>query len=229
MSYVQGSPSRPGPEADLVQKFVRIALPDPSDGRCRTIFIEPMLATTRPDIVVVDWDPSVSRWWPEERQFLEATDLRLAQLLFIEGALSERKLRVHFPRRLKASLMRLERAGLINSVDDRWTLRHLGDIFAVHRIITFEAKISALSRALKQAHFNTWFASESYVLTTIKQPGDRIIRKAQLRGIGLWLPAEEAPFAPFLSAKQRPLPQSFASWLLNELAWKTAWRQAHDG
>jgi hypothetical protein len=220
MSYIQGSPSRPGPEADLVQEFVRIALPNPEDGECRTIFIEPMLRTTRPDIVVVDWDPAASRWWPRERQFLEEIDLRLTQLLFVKGALSEGELRVYFPRQLKASLMRLERAELVNRVNGSWTLGHLRNIFAVHRIITFEAKISALSRGLEQAHLNTWFASESYVLTAIKQPRDQIIKEAQLHGIGLWLLRDELSSTPLIPAKQHPLPQSFASWLFNELAWK---------
>ena len=222
MRIVNGSFARPGPEADLVKEFMGTVLLSPQEGERRIIFIEPKFGVTRPDIVVVDLDPTTQASWPEERLYLEENDLRLVQLLLIEGALTEEKLQIYLPRRLKSSLMRLEKAELIHRINNYWIPRQLKDIFAVRHIITFEAKISALSRALEQAYFNTWFASESYILTTRKTPQDRIIKKAQSHGIGLWMISEIESSDPFLPPKEHPLPQSYGSWIFNELAWKAS-------
>lgn len=222
MTRVQGSPSRAGPEATLVQEFVDAGLPGLAEGERRTIFIEPRLGATRPDIVVLDWDPSVTACWPESRMSLEATDLRLAQLLFVEGALPEERIRFYYRRCPKGFLRRLEAARLVDLVGGKWTLRALPGIFALRRIIAFEAKISALSKAIEQAHLNTWFASESYVLTTNGRRRGHIIQKARMRGIGLWPHPSELSSSPLVSATPRPVPQSFASWLFNEMAWKSS-------
>ena len=222
MTLVQGSPTRAGPEAALVQEFVDAGLPETAEGERRTIFIEPQLGATRPDIVVLDSDPCVTTSWPEARMSLEATDLRLAQLLFVEGPLPEERIRFYYRRCPKAFLERLEAARLVDFVGGKWTLRPLPGIFSLRRIIAFEAKISALSKAIEQAHLNTWFASESYVLTTNGRRRDHIIQKAQERGIGLWPHPSELSSSPMVSATQRPVPQSFASWLFNEMAWKSS-------
>ena len=224
MDYVQGAPSRPGPEADLVQRFVEASLPPSLKGENQFVFIEPKLGATRPDIVAVYWDSSVATPWPKARQSLSSLDLRLAHLLFMEGPLREEKLRTAFPRGLQRSLEKLDKAGLILYANERWHLRSLKDIFAVHRIVAFEAKISSVSRALEQAQLNTWFASESYVLMPAKQPIADTIERACSRGIGIWLLSGETRSSPLVGAKRRAIPQSYASWFFNEFVWKATVR-----
>jgi len=220
--YILGTPSRPGPEADLVQEFVGLTLPEPQNEQHRLVFIEPLIETTRPDIVLVDWDPSVASTWPSQRRFLKRVDLRIAQLLLAKGSLTEAQLKIHFPRRLNASLARLEKAAVTVHRSGQWTLRSLNDIFAVRRIVTFEAKISALSKALEQAHFNTWFSSESYILTPVRRPSAKVLEQARLRGVGFWSFSRDLQYKPLVTAKTYALPQSFASWLFNEWVWKTS-------
>ncbi len=77
---------------------------------------------------------------------------------------------------------------------------------SLRRIIAFEAKISALSKAIEQAHLNTWFASESYVLTTNGRRRDHIIQKARKHGIGVWPHPSELSSSPLVSATQRRVP-----------------------
>jgi hypothetical protein len=222
--YVQGTPSRPGPEADLVEEFINIGLPAPRKGETRSVFIEPRLGMSKPDIVVVYWNSSIKESWPQTRLSLDEIDLRLAHLLFIAGPHAEAELRAIFPRQLQDSLVRLRSAGLVRFAKQLWCLRNFSENFAVRRIITFEAKISSLSRALDQAYLNTWFASESYVLTTTKRPMSPMIERAQRQGIGIWLLSKKTTSMPLVDAKRNPLPQSYASWLFNELAWKTCQR-----
>jgi hypothetical protein len=219
--HVQGSPSRPGLEAEMVNSFVEIFLQEPCLMN-RTIFVEPSLGTARPDIVIVDWDRSVTFSWSEQREFLVEIDLRLAHLLYNEGPLSEETIQAFFPRQTKSSLARLQKAKLVESTHENWCLCNFQELFAVRQITALEAKISTLSRAIEQAYFNTWFASESYVLSGLRRLTNSVIQKAQSYGIGLWAAFEKPSREPLLSARKYGLPQSYASWLFNELVWKTS-------
>lgn len=222
MTDILGAPTRPGPEADLVLEFVQHVLPKPRDRESSLVFIEPQLERSKPDIVVVYWDPTISVKWPRSRRRLKTIDFRLAQLLNMEGPLVREELRAVFPRDLlPASLARLERAGIIKPNGRFWQLNDLSEIFAIHHIITYEAKISSTSKALEQAHLNTWFASESHIVTTIKQPSDRILRRAQMQGIGVWVIHNGGPPKRILEAKEHDVPRSYGSWLFNELVWAT--------
>jgi hypothetical protein len=204
-----------------VDRFIQTSLLDPGNGLARTIFIEPSLGAARPDIVIVDWDNSVANSWPEERYLLTRTDLRLVQRLFLEGPLPEERIQYYFPKQSGSSLVRLETASLVKQIDQKWRLRDLTEIFAVRHITALEAKISAMSRALEQAYFNTWFASESYILASVRRPATSIFQKAQYYGIGLWPAWGETCLEPSLLPKKYKLPQSHASWFFNELVWKT--------
>jgi hypothetical protein len=221
-SCILGIPSRTGPEADLVQRFVLTSLLELYQEGHRIVFIEPALETKRPDIVLVSWNPSIAARWPKERRLLKLMDLRLAQLLLLKGALPEEELQVHFPHTLKASLGRLDRAEIIDFAEGVWALRDLNDIFAVQQIVSVEAKISALSRALEQARFNTWFSSESYILTSVQSPRAQIVERAKSHGVGLWSFPEGTHLEPIVGAREHPLPQSFASWVFNERVWKVS-------
>jgi hypothetical protein len=211
-----------------VQKFVRTDLPACHDGESRSIFIEPRIGSSRPDVVAVYWCPAVTEEWPRARLSLSKSDLRLAHLLFLEGRYPEDKLQVAFPRRLHPSLSRLEDAGIIRCNDGFWETRDFHKIFAVRRIITVEAKLSAMTRALEQAYINTWFASESYVLTPVKEPRSSTLSTAVARGVGILLLSEEMELFPLLDAKRQCVPQSYGSWLLNELVWRTELEALYD-
>ncbi len=226
---IQGSPSRPGPEADLVLHFIH-ALLMKNDGRgSRTVFIEPPIGAVKPDIVVVDWDHSVTSSWTEERQSLTKSDLQIAQMLYVEGPLKEERIRYFFKKQTNSSLKRLKRADLIEFVNQRWSLHDLSEIFAVRRIIAFEAKVTGTRKAVKQAYFNTWFASESYIITTVKKPAKIFLQQAQHYGVGFWLMTEESCVKPLLLPKKFGLPQSYASWLFNELVWEVSSGPNDDG
>jgi hypothetical protein len=192
------------------------------------VFIEPLVESSRPDIVVVFWDPSVTSTWPSERHALKKADLRLAHLLHLSGPLREEQIRQVFPTGLVQSLERLSRAGLATDADGLWALRNLKEIFAVRRIVAFEAKVSSLSRALVQAHLNTWFASESYVIAASRRPTMGIMEKARRLGVGLWARSDTGNPVRVLSAEAQETPMSYASWFFNELTWEASLRASDE-
>lgn len=223
MDCIKGKTSRPGPEAEMVQDFIQTNLPTTAHKESRCIFIEPYVETSRPDIVVVYWDPSIAADWPEERRALGKLELRLAHLLFISGPLWEEEIQEIFPWRCERLLDRLERSGLAaHNNNGQWELRNFADVFAVRRLITFEAKISSLATALQQAHLNTWFASESYVLTASTRPREYTVERAREIGVGLLVRSDEKSIVSLVAPETQELPRSYASWFFNELAWKTS-------
>jgi len=179
MDPIYGSTSRDGPEAELVRRFVSLSLPPCRDGEGRSIFIEPHFGQTVPDIVVVYWDSSVADRWEPARMALTRLDLRLAHYLYSTGPAQVEELRRVFPRQIESSLTRLDEANVAYLTGASWQLREMHQVFALKRVIAFEAKVSALQRALEQAYLNTWFASESYVLTSVLHPSQRILKQAE--------------------------------------------------
>lgn len=211
---------RPGPESRLVSRFA-YSLPEPQSDVRRTVFVEPRIGSTRPDLVIIDWDPVVSAAWPLDRRHLELRDLRIAQLLYTQGTMSEEKLRFYCPRRLAPALERLTAAGLVTQDGCLWSLRELYGIFAIRRLIAVEAKVKDLSKALQQAFYDTWFASESYILTVDRAISEDFRNKAEARGVGLWLLDRHASRVEW-EASQQSLPQSYMSLVFNELCWRAS-------
>ncbi len=218
---LNGRPSRSGPEADLVMDFIQSSLPEPGDDECRTVFIEPRLGNLRPDIVIIYWDPNITFAWPIARQFLSLMDLQLIQMLFLTSPLTENELKDFFPaRKLIPALDRLYAADCVYLQNDKWLLKDLSYLFAIRRIISVEAKLSDVSKALDQAFANTWFSSESYVLTPRKQHRYMTMELARSYGVGLWTFKKEGEVEQMLASKNYPVPFSYGSWVFNEMVWR---------
>lgn len=215
-----GSASRPGPEADLVAEFVASFQVSRSKDLSRTVLLEPGVAGSQPDIVIVDWDPEVASGWPDRRENLTTADLQLIHLTYLHERPDLALLAELFPRGLDSSIRRLSEAGLIEVDRGVVRTRPVEEVFFVRRILAFEAKISSISRAIQQAFRNTWFCSESYVLTRVRNPRERTVHQIEAAGLGLWLITEEAAGFPLIRAAYRSLPQSYGSWHINETVWR---------
>jgi hypothetical protein len=216
-----GKPSRSGPEADLVMDFIQSSLPEPGDNESMTVFIEPRLGNLRPDIVIIYWDPDITFVWPTARQFLSLLDLQLIQMLFLTSPLTENELKDFFPaRKLIPALDRLYAADCVYLQNEKWLLKELSCLFAIRRIISVEAKLSDVSKALDQAFANTWFSSESYVLTPRKQHRSMTIELARSYGVGLWNLKKDGKVEQMLESKNYPVPFSYGSWVFNEMVWR---------
>ena len=91
-------------------------------------------------------------------------------------------------------------------------------MFAAPKIIAIEAKAGKWKQVLKQARLNTWFASKSYVL--VPRASKEQVGDAQRLGIDVVSPDGDS-INEWPSASTR-LPRSYASWIINDLAWRAS-------
>lgn len=213
--------TRPGPELDLVESFLQ-AMPLHIPQGCRaTVFREPRLESGFPDLVIVVWREEVTRGWRLERVSLEVRDLRLMHFLYKTRRACATELVVRFGRHTTGSIERLHDAAMIRLVGAHWTPCALRRSFAALKIIAVEAKVGKWAEVLNQAHLNKWFASKSYVLVP-NSPSQAQLADAARFGIGV-CSLDDRQVREVASESTR-LPRSYASWILND--W--AWRSAHD-
>lgn len=217
-------PSR-GAEWDLVASYVASSLPPAPRGQARTVFIEPRIASGFPDIVVVYWHLATAQGWSVERAKLTTPDIRLLHHLALSGPLPYEELRTVSPRHRGSALDRLLRAGLVRRSKDVWRALALQRIFAVRRLIAIEAKIAEWRAGLAQALRNTWFASESYLLLGRQTLRPTLVREAEFLGVGVLTADQQLEYASSM-VRRESLPQSYASWLFNEWAWRASLRSA---
>ena len=208
---------RPGPELDLIE-FFRDTMPLDIPRGCRaTVFGEPRLESGFPDLVIVVWREKVTLDWRPEREFLGGQDLRLMHFLYHTRRASKDELVRWFGRRVTSSIERLHAAAMIRSVGSSWTPCALHRSFAASKIIAVEAKVGKWTEVLNQAFLNTWFASKSYVLVP-NPPSRTQLAEAQRLGIGVC--SLDGHEVREVASKSTQLPRSYASWVLNDWAWR---------
>lgn len=208
-----------GPEQDLVERFIRaMPLVRAPDSRV-TVLREPLLESGFPDLVIVVWRHARTANWGESRMALVLDDLRLMHYLFQRRRAAHAELESFFGSRFaRLSVERLHSAGLVRSAGRAWFPRALERVFAATKIISVEAKIGNWSEVLSQARLNTWFASKSYVL--VPRVSESQVREAERFGVGVLSP--ERGVMREWGAFPARLPRSYASWVVNDLAWRAS-------
>jgi hypothetical protein len=165
------------------------------------------------------WREGRTTDWGEPRLALLPIDLRLMHYIFQRRKASDVELTDHFgSRSVRCSLERLLDAGLVRSSGRSWLPCAFERAFAATKIIAIEAKIGNWSYVLSQARLNTWFASRSYVL--VPRASQAQIEEAQQLGIGVLSP--ERGKIREQAAASGPLPRSYASWIVNDVAWRAS-------
>jgi len=210
--------SRPGPEQRLVCSFLEDLQATGPRGCNATVFCEPQIESGFPDVVIVVWNAAIARKWNPERARLRREDFRFVQYLLQSGPLTYTEITRRLARKVSSQLDRLEEANLVSCTGETWNPRPLSQSFAARHIIAIEAKISAWTKAIRQAFQNTWFASESLVLL----PDAIRIKPARCaaRKLGVNVCSPRTQLCYDRPAASRCLPRSYASWLFNEWAWR---------
>jgi len=208
--------TRPGPEADLLDRFLRNGLP--FEARTQpVVFKEPEMPTGFPDLVAV---------YPSQRKFVlnsfrtELTAQHLKLLYHFSTVRSSdlkslSKKLSYSPAKIAMLVNGLLNSDLIYSKGERIYLRSLENIFATKKIVSIEAKISKWQDAIYQAIANTWFASHSYILLPDMKSFDLINPRARAVGVGV-LSFDGKKTKILVPAKNLKLPGSYGSWMLNE-------------
>lgn len=211
--------ARQGPERDLVEQFIpAMPLIHAPDSRV-TVLREPGLESGFPDLVIVVWRDARTVDWGEPRLALIPDDFRLMHYIFQRRRAAHSEIEECFGSRFaRTSTERLHSAKLVRSAARAWFPCAFERAFAATKIIAVEAKIGKWTDALNQARLNTWFASKSYVLAP--RVSEDQVRQAQRFGIGT-LTLKGGEIREW-GAATAPLPRSYASWVVNDLAWRAS-------
>lgn len=208
-----------GPEYDIVLDYIHHRLSPSPKGQSLTVFLEPNIESVFPDIVAVYWHVDTALRWSQNRTGLNKTDIRLLHYLALVKQSDPLHLESLFTKRVSRSLERLHDAAVVDFKSGTWRIKSLRKVFAVRRLVTIEAKVNNWRQGLHQAFYNTWFASESYLLVERIPKSTELMVEAARFGIGV-VAHKQSLDRSSASAKIDQIPKSYASWLFNEWAWK---------
>ena len=183
------------------------------------ILIEPNLNFSKPDLVLVFWEPETSSDWPFERNFLQKNDFKLIQFLYQRKEASMEEIFGIFQKKSQKSLQRLESANIIYEENSNWCLNPISSIFSINRIISIEAKLSFSKVAIRQAYENFTFSSNSFVLTKTNDPGKELRFDAERKGVGVISYSPGTKKDNLIMSAERKQPISYISWEFNNLVW----------
>lgn len=208
-----------GPELALVEEFIH-EIPKifkPKKNKL-ALFIEPLIEGAYPDIVVTEYNPKTIDSWKKERNLLTNVDFKIFEnIRQCKGLTSENMFKItnHNYKTLLQSIERLYDAGLIDRSKGKWKAKSLKETYSVKRLVSVEAKMKEWKTLLNQADANQWFASESYALSSVKNPRESTIDKFRDYGIGLYSLSNQK-LIRLNEAKKQSLPKSYMSWMFNE-------------
>ena len=197
-------PSTQGDELDLVEDFIEYYIHNflkSNKTNNLAIFVEPKVASGFPDIVFASYSPKILENWSEQRENLETNDLKvLSQLLMTKGSTgSELITRLKMP--------------------EKDTIQAIEKIYNIKKLISVEAKMTDIKKVAEQSLINTWFASQSYALTSTSNPQSSTIKKFERQGTGLY--CKKRSFRKIVEAKKLASPSSYQSLQFNEWIGRT--------
>jgi len=208
-----------GPELNLVYEYIdNISNNFKHRTNNLAIFIEPLVDTTYPDIVLLEYSPKSIDLWNDTRNKLEKNDIKLLSIIKQFESISSVSLhkRTNITHKnLLFSLENLLDSGLIDRKKEKWTIKSMKEIFYVKKIISVEAKINQLDNLLHQADINNWFSSESYALSSVKNPQKKTLDKFIDYGIGLHS-LQDKKVLELTKAKKQSIPNNYITWMFNE-------------
>jgi len=210
-----------GPELQLVKDFLDFELNKFLSVK-RTydlaVFLEPQLETGYPDIVFVQYNSKSFETWSDSRKSLQVSDLKVLQHIVATKGRDSESLEKELGLDSKSLLRSLERlldSRLIKRTAKKWKVMDFNKNFGVKRVIAVEAKLNNWTVVFEQACLNKWFSSESYILSPVKRPTERILKRFDQFGIGLFLSNEDG-ITKVKEAVEGDFPSCYSSLLFNE-------------
>ena len=100
-----------------------------------------------------------------------------------------------------------------------WKPVDIKKIYNIKKLISVEAKMTDIKKVAEQSLINTWFASQSYALTSTSNPQSSTIKKFERQGTGLY--CKKRSFRKIVEAKKLASPSSYQSLQFNEWIGRT--------
>ena len=214
----------PGEEFEMVSRFLDHLILHYSGLKRKNalVFLEPQIETGYPDIVIAEYFTSPSHK-NETRDRLNNDDLRI--LFHIQQRknvkLSQLSNDLGFSAKdAVRSVKRLSKAGLVNLSKKKTHVRNvpLRSYCTITRLISIEAKLDKWSDAVRQAEYNTWFSSDSFIMLNKEKCNASIREKCQKEGIGIIL--LNGNVKTELKCTTHEFPSSYASLQFNEWVYR---------
>lgn len=219
--------STKGEEFNMVKDFIKEFLNNLKRKNI-AIFIEPLLPSGYPDIVIVEYMPMQKISQNLTREKLDHTDLKILfhilQHNIIHKAQIEKELGFS-KQQVETTIASLIKSNMIqiSSTGNYVRKREIKSFFKIKKIISIEAKIGKWHDVIDQSYTNQWFSSESYVLlNSLPTAQCEIICKKEGTGI-LYFQNKKCQI--LVESAHRDLPVSYVSLLFNEWIYKETIRR----
>ena len=218
-------PTTQGEELELVEEFIDYyihAFLKNNKVNNLAVFVEPKVASGFPDIVFASYSPKILDNWSEEREKLTVNDLKVMSHLIMTGGSTGSDLISGLKMSERVTLQSIENlldANLICRVHGLWKPVNIGKIYNIKKLISVEAKMTDIKKVAEQSLINTWFASQSYALTSTSNPQSSTIKKFERQGTGLY--CKKRSFRKIVEAKKLASPSSYQSLQFNEWIGRT--------
>lgn len=211
-----------GSEYKLVESFIEYKVAKFEGMKNRktklAIFSEPLIETGFPDIVLAEYNPNVFERWSINRSKLGVADLKVLNHIVYTGGTVGLEIQQQLGIESKLLLTIIEKlldAGLIVRQSNKWKAKRLKDIYGIKKLVAIEAKMSNWGEVFGQAQLNKWFASESYSLSPVAQPTDKIVKRSEELGVGIYV-SNNKGIKKIRTSPVTPLPACYGSLLFNE-------------
>lgn len=208
-----------GPELELVHSFIEeIPKLFKTKKNKLALFIEPLIDTAYPDLIITEYNPRIYDKWTKKRIELDKIDLKIFECIRECKGVDSLELSKLTNFQYKTQLISIEKlldSNLIDRKNNKWKALPIKDTYSLKRIVSIEAKMKEWKTLLNQADANKWFSSESYALSSVKSPRETTIDKFRETGIGLFSLADQK-LVKLNELKKQKLPTSYMSWMVNE-------------
>lgn len=222
--------STQGKELEMVYKYIDYLKKKYSkmSRKKAAIFVEPLLETGYPDIVVLEYYSFPNLKWNDVRKSLNSVDLKI--LFYIQ---TNKKLTIDMIKEIlgysidviQSTLEKLLQCKLIWVSKDKKSVKSvdLNKYCRISKIIAIEAKIDKWQDAIRQANNNIWFATESYVMMNKTNCSPDIMENCRKQGLGIITINGE--IRKILNSKCNKFPVSYASLQFNEILLRKLYRE----
>lgn len=222
--------STKGEEFNMVNGFIDEFLNN-SKRKNIAIFIEPLLPSGYPDIVIVEFS-SMQKALPNmARERLDSTDLKILFHILQHNSIHKTQIEKELgysKRQVEKTLASLIKSEMIqvSSTGNYVRKKEIKSFFKVKKIVSIEAKIGKWHDVIEQSYTNQWFSSESYVLLN-NRPTAQCELMCKEEGTGI-IYMNNNIYQILVESAHRDLPISYISLLFNEWIYKETLRRKFD-
>lgn len=209
-----------GKELDMVNYYIQYLSKfyERYKTKKAALFLEPLIESGYPDIVIVEYTDISNDIWNDFRNKLSIKDLKILYHIQNMRITSKRDIieLLGYSKKetddainslLACKLVQVYKNGKIKSIP-------LNRYCRINKLIAIEAKIDKWQAALKQAQYNSWFSTESFVMLNKSSYKKETAEICKSYGIGIILVNGKIIHA--MESERRAFPVSYASLMFNE-------------